>query len=1776
MPASCSGCDASQGTGSFVVSFATSGAAGACAVGSQGIYDNTNPNNVQSGAATLCGEYNDDWGYGTTTSPLTVPSGSWDEVSASFATSACSGCTTSSGWTISSPLVYRQFEQDLKQLDAWYGNYSDWIGLGEGSTGDRNYYGSLGGNPGGVSSVKSSRAFDNFTIYTYANSVFFQRLINPSTGEYLDSGNQSKIWSEFVNDRPDLFASTGTAMIENANYSVFGNNVILERFYVPFGQTLNGFTLKAWLQEVGAPPKKLYETVYRDNASTLVGRPLDLASEASVGMVQNVSVSGVGRTGQWVASRFTATLEGGDYYWVAFTTHGGDASDYYGVNYLQNSQFQDIYTYLGNDKVASASGSGDGSVLWLTTAAGATVSLYPFYYQNSNNWPSTQNTKFQVSSKVNANEIAFFTSDRAYDPNNITISIEYPNSTVLATGRFSVQALRGDEGLTNTPIQLTCAIHCLTGNAVSLVPGITYTVAFGALPGTDNYAGSSGGGISQDFITDTVNPPSAGYLGQTTWPIFSLGLMNLEPQGVSNNEYVSMTGLFSSPNYQPGSEIALRFKAAHAETLQNFSFEVINTPSNADLFNVTLRADDETCLASGTTCSHPTPGATSPVLAQGTESFSAVNATFKRGSTQSGSFAWVTVIMAAKPHGSVSLNASTYYWLVIGATNDGHPILNRDINPKAALVYCSDSDFSTSWGPPPDGPSDISFDIVTSAQTISQLAEEQPLVPLGWVAQSFHSATSFQLKGMWIQTQTSGVSDLNVSIRADSGSDSPVTSEALASGTIRMNVTSDSQNYVSFDRPVNITANTKYWFVVQGICFLSEFGSSCSSPSYAYAIVYRSDGRSGDYGGTAYHYETSGNGVTWTSPAQEGDLNFILVASDTPIKTYNTKTLYEEIATEGDQSTADVPPVGWNAFLNSEQATLQTNLVNLATGLAGRTFEWYTGLPTSLTNTAKNVNQGDILYGDSGAGGDFYPCYPSETADGCAAQGGSATFWAGDATDHLTDILASPDQSNWLPWSSFGNTLDNRGGLRPIDTRTDELVGWPLTARSITSFNDWTNTVADDGLFNVTQTEYVDSFGAILNRMQYNGGYFGTSKNALNVLWDGSSGDGFFPEFLSSVANVSDTADMHLDSNMTSLGNLEQFNVIVGNISAGATPSLKARLDNFISNGGGYVQLSFGDAPNEHDAVLGLQSSSTPASPTSSLTIYRNTKITTPYSSISYDPYWVRYAIGNATGSRAQVIVKDSVGDPVITTNAYGKGYGVLVEMPYANLNEIGNAQALDGSTYGSPRDSWVSVLINALFYSDHKGSMLPILWESSYSEQQNWAAGLQFSIDGSRLNPPLVWLSNNSSARSPFNIHLNATFDGVSTSGWEVVDMQNMSVVASGSGSDIHIVTTVRPWSWEPLYIISTAAVANLMPAYHTMTIESSSVAGQVGAYVLTGTHNSSGWLVLRATSPIASVSSSSTGAISSYSSISALNATKIGAACTKVESSPDLGKCSHFTYYLQQGWYYDAADGLLYLHLQVQDPVTITVSQDSSTSTTSSTSSSGSQPPALDGVGSSVLTIGTRSSSFILTTKASNDLVIVQDAVGAGGADCTSHDTVSDSYGLTWNYRAHVFAYGDQVEEWYAEASAPLTLDTITVDFCASEIGVVVGYGISGANLAAPFDPNPSIPQEASGSSGSMALTVSTSSANTMLLGAISNKGGQGISSPQSFNEIYNGIVASNSNDFSYGLLSSSVTNHAVTWGNGQGNSWLGIVDAVQGAAGTTRTPTSTTTSTTIVKHP
>ena len=82
---------------------------------------------------------------------------------------------------------------------------------------------------------------------------------------------------------------------------------------------------------------------------------------------------------------------------------------------------------------------------------------------------------------------------------------------------------------------------------------------------------------------------------------------------------------------------------------------------------------------------------------------------------------------------------------------------------------------------------------------------------------------------------------------------------------------------------------------------------------------------------------------------------------------------------------------------------------------------------------------------------------------------------------------------------------------------------------------------------------------------------------------------------------------------------------------------------------------------------------------------------------------------------------------------------------------------------------------------------------------------------------------------------------------------------------------------------------------------------------------------------------------------------------------------------------------------------------------------------------------------------------------------------------------------------EEWYAYTTLPLTSDSITVNIAASTKKFAINvFGVSGANVFSPFDPNSAVPATASGSSTTPSVSVSTSNANDMILGLFMQNGG------------------------------------------------------------------------------
>jgi hypothetical protein len=131
---------------------------------------------------------------------------------------------------------------------------------------------------------------------------------------------------------------------------------------------------------------------------------------------------------------------------------------------------------------------------------------------------------------------------------------------------------------------------------------------------------------------------------------------------------------------------------------------------------------------------------------------------------------------------------------------------------------------------------------------------------------------------------------------------------------------------------------------------------------------------------------------------------------------------------------------------------------------------------------------------------------------------------------------------------------------------------------------------------------------------------------------------------------------------------------------------------------------------------------------------------------------------------------------------------------------------------------------------------------------------------------------------------------------------------------------------------------------------------------------------------------------------------------------------------------------------------------------------------PPALDGTATG---IGGSSYSvpftLTLSTTHTNDVIFVA---------CVTPFThiatagVSDTAGLTWTQRA---GGTDPLNEYWAKSPGVLSGDTITVTLAATGNSYsCIAWGVSGANVTSPFDPNGLLPHyNASSATG---ITIST----------------------------------------------------------------------------------------------
>lgn len=233
---------------------------------------------------------------------------------------------------------------------------------------------------------------------------------------------------------------------------------------------------------------------------------------------------------------------------------------------------------------------------------------------------------------------------------------------------------------------------------------------------------------------------------------------------------------------------------------------------------------------------------------------------------------------------------------------------------------------------------------------------------------------------------------------------------------------------------------------------------------------------------------------------------------------------------------------------------------------------------------------------------------------------------------------------------------------------------------------------------------------------------------------------------------------------------------------------------------------------------------------------------------------------------------------------------------------------------------------------------------------------------------------------------------------------------------------------------------------------------------------------------------------------------------------------------------------------------------------------------PIAIDGSAQGACASPCTSISTVLSTGTSPDVVIVYFGGNCGGANPTAN-TVSDTFGLTWTKRIHLYVAGfaGWIDEWYAIAPSILNPDTITTTLqhpvpCGNANMAVNIFAVSGASTSNPFDPNAGLPYHQTSSGGSAGFFVdtvtgvSTSNANDMLISGDFNGNGAGaFGGAGGFTLIASTSTTGGGETSSeYKVVSTTQSGITVTYSgaDSDGFSYLMIVDALQQAANVTLT--------------
>ncbi|MBS7281086.1 MAG: hypothetical protein KIH09_14825 [Candidatus Freyarchaeota archaeon] len=738
---------------------------------------------------------------------------------------------------------------------------------------------------------------------------------------------------------------------------------------------------------------------------------------------------------------------------------------------------------------------------------------------------------------------------------------------------------------------------------------------------------------------------------------------------------------------------------------------------------------------------------------------------------------------------NTTLNAGKMYWIILSTDEapEGNGYWPWKIEYAYQFLIKRSDDAGMSWLRPHE-PAELYINLFTSDEEFvvepEEIVRETYVTDRKQVAQSFSLTNDTYVNGVLIflsrsQTDQNGL--LIAEIRPDSGFDSP-SSMTLTSGKIQMvenGITFMGMQLVEFEYPYFLRAGVKYWLVIRG-------DSSARVEPLVFAFHYPEL----SYGGTQLKVKiTSDGGQSWHLPeGKEADLLFGLVRTPCNPRFFTIQELVEDIEKYHIQDAYEEPVHGLNIYLSVQISSLQKKLVEWFDSYTGR--NWF----------SLDFNHPRIL----------------EEIQGWRK------LLSVIRINNISEVIEIVTQFPMVILIPELNVAE--GNLSPVEKYYGAIFSkYPLPFTLLS--------LKDIRLLKTMMKTSISSFWNFSKLMRYTGSPYGRSEDTVRILLIGEKDAQTLAQYLLSTVNIT-LARVDIDQNLSRFGDFKTYDVIVlasDKYSAERlTQNAQQRIKEFVERGGGLVVIF--DWPEWVNEIVGFNSTIEKISSGQISYVDSKHPILAFCTSIDlYNAYWSVCKIIQI-GENATFIVRDSNGQPWISSNPYGSGFGVLCGAPSENINEL--------------KYDYLTILANAIFYAAKKDNMLPAVWYGDSLKGESLSDYTEYTISGKPGGPLLLWLISNNN-KTWFEINLNANFFNIDTKGWVALDAVSWLPVGMSNGTKIGI--KIQSGTWLPIYIMNDTQNFHIL--YSNSPIKTQKVYPNQALYEIRSDPGQDVWLIVRST---------------------------------------------------------------------------------------------------------------------------------------------------------------------------------------------------------------------------------------------------------------------------------------------------------------------------------------